>query len=192
MGNGAPLLCADVVDGNAALARLVDEVPGDAGIGERDHALRQEVQEHAKKLNRNGVMTALDLVRRPDGWVRKKDLQSRCRPAVYPVRPYFRLRRRRRSEAGRPLVSKARNSCSNSGPSRICSTALILAKSLRPITWPLDFVSVALTIFLAMGSLYQYPLSPEPPHDLAARATPAVAATSFSVRGVRPSGWPGR
>ena len=122
----------------------------------------------------------------------RKDLQSRCRPAVYPVRPYFRLRRRRRSEAGRPLVSKARNSCSNSGPSRICSTALILAKSLRPITWPLDFVSVALTIFLAMGSLYQYPLSPEPPHDLAARATPAVAATSFSVRGVRPSGWPGR
>ncbi len=29
-------------------------------------------RQYAKKLNRNGVMTALDLARRPDGWVRKE------------------------------------------------------------------------------------------------------------------------
>ena len=29
-------------------------------------------RQYAKKLNRNGVMTALDLVDRPDGWVRKE------------------------------------------------------------------------------------------------------------------------
>ena len=29
-------------------------------------------RQYAKKLNRNGVMTALDLARRPDGWIRKE------------------------------------------------------------------------------------------------------------------------
>ena len=29
-------------------------------------------RQYAKKLNRNGVMTALDLAQRPDGWVRKE------------------------------------------------------------------------------------------------------------------------
>ena len=49
----------DALDRDAELPRLVDEVLGDAGAGERDDALRQEVQQFVVAAERGGASVAV-------------------------------------------------------------------------------------------------------------------------------------
>ena len=49
-------------------------------------------RQYAKKLNRNGVMTALDLTSRPDGWIRKEMGVGGLKTVQLRVRGLYRLR----------------------------------------------------------------------------------------------------
>ena len=56
-------------------------------------------RQYAKKLNRNGVMTALDLARRPDGWIRKEMGVGGLKTVSRPMR---------RAPFARPISSQPR------------------------------------------------------------------------------------